>query len=108
MSKREARRWEKELKKKPWLANPHQVYLANGLAYVVARDGDTFRLLGGEFDISWKKLVDYNDLHKEYTIEAGDIIYLKKKTRRRRNLIRSTSCATASPCTPLPRSTASG
>ena len=82
MSKREARRWAKELKKKPWLANPHQVYIANGLAYVVARDGDTFRLLGGEFDISWKKLVDYNDLHKEYTIEAGDIIYLKKKNKK--------------------------
>jgi hypothetical protein len=82
MSKREARRWAKELKKKPWLANPHQVYLANGLAYVVARDGDTFRLLGGEFDISWKKLVVYNDLHKEYTIEAGDIIYLKKKNKK--------------------------
>lgn len=82
MSKREVRRWAKELKKKPWLANPHQVYLANGLAYVVARDGDTFRLLGGEFDISWKKLVDYNDLHKEYTIEAGDIIYLKKKNKK--------------------------
>ena len=64
MSKREARRWAKLLKKKPWLANPHQTYLANGLVYVIARDGDTFRLLGGEFDISWKKLVKYNDLHK--------------------------------------------
>lgn len=82
MSKREARRWQKLLKKKPWLANPHQTYLANGLVYVVARDGDTFRLLGGEFDISWKKLVKYNDLHKEYTLEAGDIIYLKKKNKK--------------------------
>lgn len=82
MSKREARRWQKLLKKKPWLANPHQTYLANGLVYVVARTGDTFRLLGGEFDISWKKLVEYNDLHKEYTLEAGDIIYLKKKNKK--------------------------
>ena len=82
MSKREARRWAKLLKKKPWLANPHQTYLVNGLVYVVARDGDTFRLLGGEFDISWKKLVKYNDLHKEYTLEAGDIIYLKKKNKK--------------------------
>ncbi len=82
MSKREAHRLAKELKKKPWLANPHQVYLANGLAYVVAREGDTFRLLGGEFGIGWKKLVDYNDLHREYTLEAGDIIYLKKKNRK--------------------------
>lgn len=82
LSKREARRWEKELKKKPWLANPHQVYIANGIAYVVARDGDTFRLLGKEFGISWRKLVKYNDLNKEYTLENGDIIYLKSKSRR--------------------------
>ena len=46
MSKREARKWEKELKKKPWFANPHQVYIANDIAYVVARDGDTFQFLG--------------------------------------------------------------
>ena len=82
MNRREARKWAKLLKKKPWLANPHQVYLANGLAYVVVREGDTFKLLGGEFDISWKKLVDYNDLHKEYTLQPGDIIYLKKKNKK--------------------------
>ncbi len=82
MSKRDARNWEKELKKKPWLANPHQVYIANDIAYVVARDGDTFKILGKEFDISWKKLVKYNDLHKEYTLEAGDIIYLKEKRKK--------------------------
>ncbi len=82
MSKREARRWEKELKKKPWLANPHQVYIANGLAYVVARDGDTFQLLGKEFGINWKKLVRYNDLHEDYTLEEGDIIYLKQKMKK--------------------------
>ena len=72
MSNRENRNWEKELKKKPWLANPHQVYIANDIAYVVARDGDTFRFLGKEFDISWKKLVKYNDLHKDYTLEEID------------------------------------
>lgn len=88
MSKREARNWEKELKKKPWLANPHQVFIANDIAYVVARDGDTFRLLGKEFDISWKKLVKYNDLHKDYTLEAGDIIYLKEKRKKLPNPIR--------------------
>ncbi|MDR0962949.1 MAG: glucosaminidase domain-containing protein [Mediterranea sp.] len=82
LDKRDTRRIEKELQKKPWLANPHQVYLANDIAYVVARDGDSFQLLGKEFDISWKKLVKYNDLHKAYTLEAGDIIYLKKKRKK--------------------------
>ena len=69
-------------KREAWLANPHQVYIANDIAYVVARDGDTFRFLGKEFDISWKKLVKYNDLHKDYTLEAGDIIYLKSKKKK--------------------------
>ena len=82
MSKREARKWQKLLKKKPWLANPHEVLIANGLAYVVARDGDTFQLLGGEFDISWKKLVKYNDLQRDYTLEEGDVIYLKEKNKK--------------------------
>ena len=57
-------------------------YIANDIAYVVARDGDTFQFLGKEFDISWRKLVKYNDLHKEYTLEAGDIIYLKDKRKK--------------------------
>lgn len=82
LGKREARKWEKLLKKKPWLANPHQVLIANGLAYVVARDGDTFQLLGGEFDINWKKLAKYNDLQRDYTLEEGDIIYLKEKNKK--------------------------
>lgn len=82
MGKREARRWEKELKKKPWLAHPHRVYIANDIAYVVARSGDSFQLLGKEFGISWKKLVSYNDLQKDYTLEAGDIIYLKEKKKK--------------------------
>ncbi len=77
-----AKKWAKMLRKKPWLANPHQVYVANGIAYVVARDGDTFRLLAGEFGIKWKKLVKYNDLTRDYTLEAGDIIYLNKKNRK--------------------------
>jgi LysM repeat protein len=82
VSARDARRIEKELAKKPWLTNPHPVYLANDMAYVVARTGDTFQLLGKEFDISWKKLVKYTDLHREYTLEAGDIIDLKQKRKK--------------------------
>lgn len=78
----EVRNWDKTLKKKPWLANPHKVYIANDIAYIVARDGDAFKLLGKEFDISWKKLAKYNDLDKEYTLEAGDIIYLKEKRKK--------------------------
>lgn len=82
MGKRAARRYEKELRKKPWLAHPHQPYLSNGLVYIVARQGDAFELLGKEFGISWKKLVKYNDLQADYTLEEGDIIYLTEKRKK--------------------------
>ena len=73
---------ERKLKKNPWLMSPHQVYIANDIAYVVARNGDTFKDLGKEFDISWKKLVKYNDLQRDYTLMEGDIIYLKSKKKK--------------------------
>lgn len=60
----------------------HQVYIANDIAYIVARSGDTFKKLGKEFGIRWKKLVKYNDLHKDYTLTDGDIIYLKSKKKK--------------------------
>jgi len=82
MSKREQKRYEKLLKKKPWLANPHQVYVANGLAYVIARDGDNFKLLSGEFGISARKLAKFNDLQKDYALMDYDVVYLAKKHKK--------------------------
>ena len=64
------------------LVYQHEIYLANGIAYIVARNGDTFKSLGKEFGISRRKLVKYNDLHRDYTIVDGDIIYLKKKNKK--------------------------
>lgn len=61
---------------------PHEVFIANGIAYVVAREGDTFKALAKEFDMRWKKLVAYNDLQQDYTLMKGDIIYLKKKMKK--------------------------
>lgn len=67
-----------------WIAFPHETFLANGLLYIIARDGDTFEALSDEFDISPRKLRKYNDLYKGYKLQAGDIIYLEKKHRRAR------------------------
>lgn len=61
---------------------PHQVYLSNDLAYVVARNGDTFKSLAKEVGVSARKLIKYNDLHKAYTLVQGDIVYLCKKNTK--------------------------
>lgn len=73
---------ERKLRKEPWLMNPHQVFIANDIAYVIAREGDTFKTLDKELDISWRSLAKYNDLERDYTLAEGDIVYLKKKKKK--------------------------
>lgn len=64
------------------LPMPHQPYLANGLLYVVVREGDTWKQLSKELGISQRKLRKYNDLYKEYVLQPGDVLYLERKHRR--------------------------
>lgn len=62
--------------------NPHEVFLNNDLVYVVARTGDTFEDLSREFGIGTRKLIKYNELHAGYTLESGDVIYLRTKRKK--------------------------
>ena len=62
--------------------NPHTPHLANGLVYVVARQGDTMQGIADEFKIPRSKLIRYNDLYKTYVPQKGDIIYLHRKNAR--------------------------
>ena len=59
--------------------NPHQPYLANGLLYVIARRGDTFKEIGKEFGIKKKNVRKYNELPKGYEFQGGEIVYLEEK-----------------------------
>ena len=56
-----------------------EILKSNGLLYVIARDGDTFKSLSKELGVSKRKIRKYNDLYKEYTFKEGDIVYLQKK-----------------------------
>lgn len=69
----------KWIKKNP---NPHQTYIANDLLYIVVRAGDSWKSISKEFDISQKKLRNYNDLYKGYELQVGDILYLEKKNKK--------------------------
>ncbi len=57
----------------------HRVYFNNKNYYVVARQGDTFRQIGKEFDVSYRKLARYNERDKKDILSEGDIVYLEKK-----------------------------
>ena len=65
--------WEKES------GTPKEILKANGMLYVIADSGDTFKSLSKELGLSKRKIRKYNDLNGDYTFKSGDIVYLEKK-----------------------------
>ena len=57
----------------------HPIHIFNKNYYLYAREGDTFKSIGKEVGISWRKLARYNERDKHTKLHKGDIIYLKKK-----------------------------
>lgn len=57
----------------------HRIYRCNKNYYIIAREGDTFKSIGKEVGISWRKLARYNERDKHHVLHNGDIVYLKKK-----------------------------
>jgi len=47
-----------------------------------ARNGDTFKSLGKELDLSYRKLAKYNERDKHDRLVPGEFIWLKKKRKK--------------------------
>lgn len=62
--------------------NLHPIHIYNKNYYLKARPGDTFRSIGKEVGISYKKIAKYNERDKDDKLEPGEIIYLKKKQKK--------------------------
>ena len=60
----------------------HTVRMNNKNYYVVARQGDTFKSIAKEFDLSYRKIASYNERRKDDVLNAGDIVYLEKKKKK--------------------------
>jgi len=60
----------------------HPISINNKNYYLRARKGDTFRSIGEEVGISYRKLAKYNERDKNDVLQEGDIIYLKKKQKK--------------------------
>lgn len=54
----------------------------NNNKYVVARKGDTFRDIGADVKVSYRKLARYNERDKDAVLEEGEYVWLKKKQRK--------------------------
>ena len=61
------------------LLHPIKIYNKNYFLY--ARRGDTFRSIGEEIGISYKKIARYNERDRDDKLQEGEIIWLKKKQK---------------------------
>lgn len=59
----------------------HPIKRFNNNYYIIAREGDTFRSIGKETELSWRRLAKYNERDKHDVLHEGEIVYLKKKQR---------------------------
>lgn len=60
----------------------HPIAIFNKNYYIRARRGDTFKLIGEEIGVSYKKISKYNERDKDDALTEGEIIFLKKKRKR--------------------------
>jgi len=57
----------------------HPIKIYNKNYYLYARRGDTFKSIGEEIGISYRKIAKYNERDKKDALQEGEIIWLKKK-----------------------------
>ena len=60
----------------------HPIGMYNKNYFLYARRGDTFRSIGEEVGISYKKLARYNERDKNDVLKEGEVAWLKKKQKR--------------------------
>lgn len=60
----------------------HPIKIFNKNYYLVARRGDTFKSIGEEIGISYKKIAKYNERSKNDRLTEGEVVWLKKKQKK--------------------------
>lgn len=53
----------------------------NGVKYVLAREGETYKDIALELDMKTTKLEKYNDI-KDHTLSYGEVVYIERKNRQ--------------------------
>ncbi|MDE6624668.1 MAG: glucosaminidase domain-containing protein [Alistipes sp.] len=63
--------------------NGYNIYLTNGVHYILARENDTFEHIGREFRLSPRNLRKFNDL-KDASAQpmTGEVVYIERKKKR--------------------------
>ena len=60
-------------------ASLHTIKIFNKNYYIIVRRGDTFKSIGQEVGISYRKIAKYNERNRKDQLQEGEVIWLKKK-----------------------------
>ena len=60
-------------------ASLHTIKIFNKNYYIIDRRGDTFKAIGEEVGISYRKIAKYNERNRKDLLQEGEVIWLKKK-----------------------------
>ena len=60
----------------------HPIKIFNKNYYLIARRGDTFKSIGKELGISYRKIANYNERNRKDQLQEGEVVWLKKKQRK--------------------------
>lgn len=62
--------------------NNRKIYLNNRIKFIFAKKGDTFFSIAEDFELKPNEVIRYNDFTKNYTLKAGEKVYVQPKRRR--------------------------
>lgn len=84
-----AKKYDRFMESRTYNDNPsakggilHPIHRYNKNYYIVVKQGDTFRSLGKELGLSYRKIAKYNERNKRDKLVVGETIYLKKKQKK--------------------------
>ena len=83
----EAEPVEKELREEFHFQMGRPIYKQNGVPFLYAMEGESYRIIAEENNIIYKQLLRYNDLGAEEKLLPGTVVYLQaKKNQTRKGL----------------------
>lgn len=62
--------------------NDRVIFVNNGVKFILARKGDDFSKIAGEFEIYTWQIRKYNELDRDGQLVSGEKVYLEKKKRK--------------------------
>lgn len=68
----------------------HKIYKNNGVKYVLAKPGDTFKSIAKEVNLPEKVLRYKNEVTDDYVLNANEVVYLGKKKNKAATNVPST------------------